>query len=476
MIFSESPATLQLMIALLEVGSLGATREHLVKKAGIGTTTFYRVVRPLMERGIIVQQGHSYFLPLSEWYNYRFKLWHDAERLYQLSHKDRHDVLDILQHARQSLGQSLSCLFLVGSAAHNTLMSTSDFDFLAVVSESTLYHPTATRDVNFVTITEREFQERYAGRDGFILSALQYGLLLFDRDFSQTYYATTTSVHPLDSKRHETEESMEHQRKRFFSAIENDDLERAAALLQAVAVSLTRLILQTLGELPAGKPDLLALSETFLGHRFRDWLHEVLSGKLDRDKLVARMRRWSEYRERFFQNTAHLKTFARMPYGRAELEEQAGAIFQELLPDAILSTKNRVMTREIDLVIKSSTATYVVEFKSMERQIERSALEQVLSKAVTYAGQFDAKGVQAVLIANSFRSLPVMERSETFSASLREQADQVGVHLLSAVDLMRAHNVLHLEDVSKQQILRQILPTRERPSGGRKSQKRIAAG
>lgn len=457
MIFAESPATLLVMIALLEVGPGGATREHLVKKAAIGTTTFYRVMKPLLERNVVTQQGPRYYLPMSAWYNFRFKLWHDAERLYQLTATDRGEVIDIMDHARHALGDSLLCLWLVGSAAHSTLLTTSDFDFLAVVKERTLYHPTATRDVNFVTLTEAEFRDLFDGRDAFLLSAVHYGIILFDRDFAQPYCATAVTVETTAQKLHEADRAMEHQRKRFFTHLEDGDLDLAAGVLKTMAVTLTRIILQSLGELPAGKPELLDEAEVFLGNRYHRWLRNVLSGQHDKKRrLIDMARQWSNYRDQYLKSTSHLKSFASLPHARGfEFENQCVTILQELLPKAQMDRNPSDPGADVVLTTGEGV-TYLVQCKSLERQIDVGALDKMRALTREHARHHHAK-MLPVLVVNAWRSLPVMERSEMFTPTIRSKADKAGVHLLSGVDLLRAHNMLHIEETSPHQAWKQLL-------------------
>jgi len=453
MMFTESPATTLLMVALLEVGNSGATREHLVSKASIGTTTFYRVLKPLLEHNLVTQLGNRYFLPLSNWYNYRFKLLHDADSLYQLGGKDRNDILDVLQQAQHSLGQSLSCLWLVGSAAHNTLDPASDLDFLAVVRESTLYNPSATRPVNFVTMTEAEFRERYDARDGFVLSALQYGLLLLDRDFSQPYYAKPVPLEPPASDLHDSEQALEQRRKRLLAYLETDDLDLASRGLETLAVSLTRIILQTLGELPAGKTDLLRMAETLLGHRFHLWLRNALSGRPDRARLIALTRQWSDYRDRFFHNMSHLKTFSRLPCSRSiEFENLCLGVLRELFQSC---EKPPAGDLGIDL-LASSRETYAIALKSAERQIDPPALDNFVQCTKAWREGHHDKPIHALMIVNPCRSLPVAERPP-LPPPLIAMASRSDVLLVPATGLLRAHNSMHLENATPQQALKQLL-------------------
>lgn len=454
MMFMESPATLQLMGALLEVGTAGATREHLVSKASIGTTTFYRVMKPLLERSLVTQRDNRYYLPLGNWYNYRFKLWYDSEKLYQMDDKDRQDILDILRQAQHGLRDSLVCLWLVGSAAHNTMHSGSDFDFLAVVRSTTLYSPDSARPVNFVTLTTEQFQDRYDKRDGFVLTALQYGILLLDRDFSQTYYGMSRPLEPADPQ--DSRQVMEQRRNRLFAYLETDDLELAARALETMAVTLSRLILQTLGELPAGKPELLELSRIMLGPRFHRWLQQALSKRNSKDRIIRLVRQWSDYRDRFFQNLTHLKAFSRLPYSRSlEFEDLCSGILHELFSAAASDRLDDSPGKGVDMLVRlQNHTTCAVLLKSTERHLDSTALEDLLQNTQACFQSGSDEMVHVVMIANPFRSLPVTERPALPVSSLGKSA---AVHLLSAVDLLRVHNDLHLEDTTPQQALKQLL-------------------
>jgi hypothetical protein len=452
-----SPAALQLMAALLEVGARGATREHLVQKASIGTTTFYRVMKPLMESGHVQQEGHRYHLPLSDWYNYRFKLWYDAERLYELDEKDRGEVLDILDAARHRLGSSLRALWLVGSAAHRQLQASSDLDFLAVLEDQTLYHPEAARPVNFVTLTESEFQARLEQRDGFVLSAIQYGLLLFDRDFAQRCCSSAVQVQPGQRKVHDTERSVERHRTRVLEHLEDEEIDLAAQELQKMSVGLARLMLQAFSELPAGKADLVELSGLYFGPRFCQWLERCLKSKRSTSRqILSALRQGSDYNERFFQNMSHLKEFGRLPNaGGRELVQMASRILQELLPKREVATESNVAMamadRGSDLVMSGAGLIWLFELKSLERAVDVGVVQRLAAAGRAYSKENKAAAIRLVLIANNFRSVPVKDRPGAFPAAVVREARKLDVHLVSGIELLMAHNYLHLEEVPASQ-------------------------
>ena len=81
----DSPAALKLMAALADLGAAGGSRQYLMRKADISTSTFYRLIGPLIENGLVQVEGPTYLMAFSSPYCFRFKLWHDMERLYDLS-------------------------------------------------------------------------------------------------------------------------------------------------------------------------------------------------------------------------------------------------------------------------------------------------------------------------------------------------------------------------------------------------------
>ena len=128
----DSPASLKLLSSLSEIGGAGATREHLLQKADISTSTFYRQIGALIENGLVKAAGGRYSLALDGLYGYRFKLWHDVERLYRLLPEDRDMVLGVMSTMTAQARNKIKCLWLVGSAARGELQRESDLDFLLV--------------------------------------------------------------------------------------------------------------------------------------------------------------------------------------------------------------------------------------------------------------------------------------------------------------------------------------------------------
>lgn len=456
----QSSAVLQLMSALLDVGPEGATREHLVHKADIGTTTFYRAIKPLLQRGLVTEQGNRYVLPLTHPYNFRFKLWCDMEKLYDLDDQVRNEVLDIAQRAGQELGESLSALWLVGSAAHGTMNADSDLDFLAVVRKQTLYHPRGTRPINFVTMTEAEFRNKYAVRDDFVLTALRYGRLLRDSGFAQEFYEHAMP-RTLPARQAQAKEgALERHRDNFLFFLRSKESEEARKALRSHAVSLARMMAQCFGELPRGKEDLIELSGQLFGKRFVRCLQRAVEQKGTAKSMMELSRQLLTYQQRFHENLSHLKTFAPLTHaGGVEFEQLTATIMQELFADGERLEQGGHEGKDFDLSIRTSDGSMlVVACKTRERGLEADALQPLTALRKTM-GRKEHDRLYLVLLANTFRSLPLLERPAPFSQNLQQTASESMVRLLSGAELLRAHNVLHLEELTAAAVAKDLTAT-----------------
>lgn len=420
----ESPAALRLVAALMDLGALGATREHLIRKADIGTTSFYRLIHPLIEQGIVAVDGNRYRVPLDTLYGFRFKLWHDAERLYRLAGADRSAVLDLVSKVRQALGEKLACLWLVGSAAQNDLGPTSDLDFLAVTTGETRFHPPAggSRPVNFVVMSATEFRERHQRLDGFIESALRYGVLLFDRDFAQGYYAAPMPAALPASAIQAEEKPLDQLRTRALALVEHD-LGEARNALRAYAVSVGRLMMRAFGELPRSREALVTACAALFGTRFAASLQKATQpGTLNGAAIIACCRTLADYHHAFQSHLSHLIEFAVLPTAEdAVLESMSARILAELVP------RNRLL----------------VQVKSSSEMPSREQLSDMFSTLAR--GRRSDRDARGLVILNACRDLPPLERPDEFPESARKDAARRHVILLSGLDLLRAHNVLHLE-------------------------------
>lgn len=451
------PAALDVLAALLEVGPEGATREHLVHNAGIATSTFYRVLKPLLQKGLVVEADRRYRMPLDNLHNFRFKLWHDAERLYELPPADCEAVLDIAERARQHLRHNLLALWLVGSAARGRFLPESDLDFLAVVREDTDYHPDAHRPVNFVVMTEAQFSRRFAGSDDFVLAALRRGLLLHDAAFARAAYETPLLVALSTTQVEEAQEELERHRRRLLRFAEGDDATQAMAALQALAIKTAWLMLRTMNVFPPPKAELVEACQRYFGHRLAACVNQAVSRRtpLPLRRQVQLAADLHEYHRRFHQHLSHLKAYASLPSaGVMELEQLCEGLFRELFPSRHVESAVETPL-PVDVVVRSDAKHYIViDCRSLTtREMDPQQVVDFKRKAAHLV----PSGTRYVMVMNMQRDVPVLERGDVpFQEAVVHAAQEHGVSLITGMDLLQAHNRLHLEELSPERCVTEL--------------------
>ena len=440
----ENPATVKLLSALVEAGQRGATRELLQQKTGLGKTTFYRVLKPLLSRGVVRENDSLYRMPLDNPYNFLFKRLHDIEKIEELHQLDRDRVLSVVDHAKAHLQSHLVALWLVGSAAHQTMTRDSDLDFLAVTDEEVEYLPSLAYAVHFVTMTQDEFRARWREKNDFVLTALRHGLVLEDRGFAQEFYLQPLPVQLQGQEFHQDAEELEEQKERIMLFIKSKAPQETAQALSHYAISIARRMLRVYNVLPAGKPDLLRASELLFGAKFRQQLEQAIdSGKLNRaswtTKLLERCHQIEEVYHRFSSHLAYFQEFADLVTASGERHE---ALAVQALSE--LSKEKLVSYQGADGLLEKNRQRYLVEIKSLRGRFTEAPLRQ-LARHLD-AAQDD--GLRGLLIVTHHRDIPLLERREAFSASVWQQAGDLGIELRSTLELLCALNRSILEPES----------------------------
>lgn len=450
------PAALELLAALLEVGPEGATREYLVLKAGIATSTFYRVLKPLLQQGLVVEDDRRYRMPLDNLHNFRFKQWLDAQHLYGLPVPDRNAILDIVDRAARQLRHNLLALWLVGSAARGRFTAESDLDFLVVVREDTAYEPEAHRPINFVVLTEEQFQRQLEGGDDFILAALRSGLLLYDAGFAQAAYEKPIPVTLSAAQAEEARDGLERHRQRMLRFLQVEDETQAMSAVQALAIKTAWLMLRTMNVLPPPKAELVSACERFFGSRFAGCIEQAIRRKpLSARRQLQLAAQLHEYHRRFNQHLSHLKAYAPFPSaGWVELEQLCVSLLRELLPDRRVESGEETPL-PVDVAVRNAKGhDYVIQCVSLARDVEPDQVVEFKRKVSAFVGP----DTRCVLVVNGQRDVPVLERAaKVFADDVAHAADEHGVLLLSGMQLLRAHNELHLEELPAARVVAQLV-------------------
>lgn len=430
------PTTIQLLDALLDIAPSAASREHLVHKAGVSTASFYRTMKPLIHDGLVEENEGRYTLPFSNFHNYRYKLWRDSHRLYRLPSLIRDYILDLRLRVLQDQGSNLLALWLVGSAAQDQMHDQSDLDLLAVLeTEPEIYHPLGQFEMNFVTMDRPLFEEKFREREGFVLTALRYGLLLHDNNFARPYLTESVSSEIDVSRFYRDEEVLDYLKDRIFSFLKLKDELEVRKSLSSYAVNLGRLILRLYGVLPAGKSDLLKAIRNFVGEDFANALSESIKSTESADP-VRLYRRLDDYRYFFHENASHLKRYSSLPIAAGvELEALCNQLFAELTKD-----------QKIKDLFDFEHGPLQIGTKSLTRNLTKAQLKQMAAKP------------DKTWIVNIYRDIPLLERPD-LHPSIRKLARTHSLRLVTAPELLRFYTRWRLqENISKEDVSRFLQP------------------
>lgn len=432
----------KLMDALLEVGSDGATREHLLRKASISVRTFYKQSKELIKSGLITERGNRYYLPLDSEYAFRFKLWRDLDKLYDREERARNAVLTVLNDSLASIGDKIMCLWLVGSAARGEMKTNSDLDFLVVTRAETEYEPKVGHfKIQWVTQRRREFLEKLSDGDEFVISALREGLLLHDNGVAQSLYRTPIGK-PSASFFKDKENVIESLQRRFFDHLEFDEIEEANDTLSSIAEASLRMMLQHLGERPQGKRNLNKLSTLYFGDRIAEEFSDAISIDpsflLERGELIDTHRQISDYCNRFLARTEHLSFIAKglLKGHPHEFERALPLIFQELFGEAT------VKVRPNEILLTYAGKTVVIQWKTIAGTVNPEHLRPLHDSLSKWWNKGeDASGL---FVVNSLRDVPLSERTSEDVDRMQKDAHELNVSLITSSQLLRIFHSFYL--------------------------------
>ena len=357
--------SLRLMEALLIYGREGSHREGLMQEADMSTATFYRALEPLLEAGLVRERDSYYCLPLEHPHNFSFKLWNDQARLLKLAAPIREEVSDLRESIQKILGENLQALWFHGSAAQNSLRADSDFDFLAVVRKEAEVDVQGSRPVQTVIFTARRFSSSFSEGDAFLRTVLTHGLLLFDRQFAQEFYAQPMPASSTSALK-ERGELQEQARSKLFFFLRMDDPGEARRALAQLAVNVTRTMLSELGEVPAGKADLVEVSQLYFGSAFAELVRRCIEKKASEKELLGLSGQLEQWQKRFAIHAGFIKDLAAgLQAPPLQFEVLCSQMLRILSGDEALVEQSK--NTDADLTISRGDETIFVEVKSFKR-------------------------------------------------------------------------------------------------------------
>jgi DNA-binding transcriptional ArsR family regulator len=430
-------AAFKLVDALLEVGSEGATREHLLRKAKISVRTFYKHLKELLEAGVVQEFGNRYRISLELAYVFRYKKWRDLDVLYDREETVRNAVLNIRSDALSLDGDNILCLWLVGSAARGEMKKESDLDFLAIVRSHSDYEPKeGSFKVQWVTMKRTEFTQKLREGDEFAVSALRQGLIIHDKGVAQKLYLSPINK-PSDSSLRERESVVERFRKKLFEHLEFEEFEEAEKVLCSLTEIALRSILQYLGENPRGKSHILSLAELYFGKEINEDLAiaTFLEVTQSKDAIIALHRKISSYYERFLARAEHLAFVARslLSGHPVEFEKALRIVFSELFSDASIKGENiEILAYEMGhMLVQGKTLTGVPTQESLEPIVKMLSDQR--------------PSLIGLVVVNPLREVPIYERDfERLENGIQDLTPWPTVSAITSIRLLQIYLDFHL--------------------------------
>ena len=443
-------AAFKLLDALLEVGTEGATREHILRKADISVRTFYKHLKELLKAGVVQEVGNRYSLSFDSPYIFRYKKWRDLDLLYNRGETVRNAVLNIQNDALSSDGDNILCFWLVGSAARGEMKKGSDLDFLAIVRSHSEYEPKAGRfKVQWVPMKRTEFIQKLREGDEFAVSALRQGLLLHDSGVAQKLYLSPVNK-PSDLFLRERENVVERFRKRLFEHLEFDELEEAQEALCSLTETVLRSILQYLGENPRGESHISSLSELYFGKEINEnfSLAMYLEMTSSKDEIVDLHREISSYYERFLARAEHLTFVSRslLSGHPVEFGKALRIIFSEFFSYAHQKGSSvEIISYEMGhILVQGKTLAGVPTQENLE-PIVQTLSEQLPS-------------LTGLLVVNPLREVPVNERNfNDLEVEIQNLAPWPVVSTITSMRLLQIYLDFHLLGYQEDYVLDLLL-------------------
>lgn len=435
--------SLRLMEALLTYGPEGSHREGLRQQADMSTATFYRALEPLLEAGLVRERDSNYYLPLEHPHNFSFKLWNDQVRLLELAAPVREEVFELRQSIQKKLGENLQALWFHGSAAQNSLRADSDFDFLAVVRKEAEVDVQGSRPVQTVIFTARRFSSSFSEGDAFLRTVLTHGLLLFDRQFAQEFYAQPMPASSTSALK-ERGELQEQARSKLFFFLRMEEPGEARRALAQLAVNVTRTMLGELGEVPAGKADLVEIGRLYFGPVFAELVRQCIEKKASVEELLGLSGQLEQWQKQFAIHAGFIKDLAAGLQG-SPLQFEVLCFKMLCILSGDEAHVEHGKNTDADLVISRGDETIFVEVKSFKRGFTGPDATSL------------PKARPLVVVLNYLKELPPSQRPPITDQQRAVYVD-LGIPLIDSRELLQlsVRRLLALE--SEKPKLEEIVP------------------
>lgn len=220
------------------------------EKTGISRNWVYKVMGKLGMSGILSESGKRYKLDFSNVFCKRLKLLFDADFLQSQEDGTAKRIFAIADKIRFEAGP-LS-IVLVGSAAAQKMEKGSDLDFMVVGGNKG--NIPVFENANVVAVSESELTGKYVKGDDFIISALVFGKIIYDREYAVKFLESPLPIFSQELVQEKIKycETLE---ERIYSLLKIDEREAKKELLY-LALQAGRIVLLRKGIVPKTKHDI----------------------------------------------------------------------------------------------------------------------------------------------------------------------------------------------------------------------------
>jgi hypothetical protein len=285
-----------------------------------------------------------------------------------------------------------------------------------------------------------------------------------EHGFAQAFYLAPAAVKITPQQARAEETTSDQYKARVLTEIDSDDLDLARNALRRQAMHVGRLLLRAFGALPEDRKQLIETARQYFGDGWAIILSEaVLDKKISKSEVVRLSRKISDQHDTFQSQSEHLESLAALATaGGLTLEGLCARAFGEFLPGGeVIREQSSKKDTGVDLRIRGPSATeYLIEIKSSPDHVSEASIESAV-EALERASRFIGGSIQPVIVANSWVGRPPFEpvvdlyRGRASRHASTSSSKKLSV--LSGLQILCAHNRLHLEELEPASVLQDLL-------------------
>ncbi len=153
------------------------------EKIQISRNWIYKIISKFEKFRILKRFGKKYKLDFADLFCKRLKLLFDSEYLNSLNLEIKNRVLSIANKLIFELNPE--SIVLVGSVALQKQKKESDIDFLVISKNKKIPN---LEKCNIILLNGKELKEKYLKGDDFVVSALLFGKIIFDKEIFINFF------------------------------------------------------------------------------------------------------------------------------------------------------------------------------------------------------------------------------------------------------------------------------------------------